>query len=155
MTEIKTAGTPATAAKASPKPRKKAVKPASKKAAKPSGKRKSLPKGKSVSLEEARQDLLRKVCGYSGAITDVLIHEALEGKQLYAKFLFEAVGLCETTGDEAEETGERESLAALLLKQWQLPAQPIAESETVGDPVTEVSQPIPDLAPAEQAPVES
>jgi len=155
MTENKTAATAATGAKASPKPRKKAAKAASKKAAKPLGTRKRLPKPKSVSLDGARQELLRKVCGYSDAIADVLILEALEGKQLCAKFLFEAVGLCETTGDELEEAGERESLAALLLKQWKLPAQMAAETDAASDQVTEVSQPVPDLAHAEQAPVES
>jgi hypothetical protein len=155
MTETKTAVTAATAAKASPKPRKKTEKPASKKTAKSSGTRKGLPKRKSVSLEEARQELVQKVCGYSGAITDVLIQEALEGKQLCAKFLFEAVGLCEIRGDELEEAGERESLAGMLLKQWQLPAQPAVPADTDGNPVTEVSQPVPDLAPVEQAPVES
>jgi len=155
MTENKTAITAATAAKASPKPRKKAEKTASKSAAKPSVASKRLPKMKSVSLEQARQELLRKVCGYSGAITEALILEALEGKQLCAKFLFEAVGLCETTADESDEAGERESLAGLLLKQWKLPAQTASETDAVTDQVTEVSQLIPDLVPAEQAPVES
>ena len=108
---------------------------------------------KPASLEEARQELLRQVCAQSRAITKALVDEALTGKHLCAKFLFEAVGLCAMKGDEIEETSERESLAGLLMKQWQLPAQPATSSETVGDQVTEVSGLALDVAPTEEAPV--
>ena len=91
----------------------------------------------------------------SREITRALVNEALQGKYLCAKFLFEAVGLCAIKGDEVEEVAEQELLAGLLLKQWQLPAQPAAGGETAGDQVTEVSPPVPGLAPSEQAPVES
>ena len=110
---------------------------------------------KPASLDEARQELLRQVCAQSRAITKALVDEALAGKHLCAKFLFEAVGLCAIKGDEIEETSERESLAGLLMKQWQLPAQPATSSETVGEQVTEVSGLALDMAPMEEAPVKS
>jgi hypothetical protein len=95
-----------------------------------------------------------RFCARSTAITAKLVEDALAGKHLYAEFLFEAVGLCEIRGDEIEEAGERESLAALIMKPWQLPS-PAAETETAGDQVTEVSEAVPDSAPSEQAPVKS
>jgi len=105
---------------------------------------------KSATLEEARQDLVRKVCSRSGEITDKLVDEALLGKHLCAKFLFEAVGLCAMKDDEEEEVVERESLAGLLLKQWRLPTQATASCE-----VTEVSEAAPAVSEAEEAPVKS
>jgi hypothetical protein len=167
MTEIETGMKPEAPAKASRKTAPmKGKKPALKKAAgsargagkggSKAGRTKTgLPKMKSVSFEDAREELMRTVCGYSGKITKVLVDEALEGKVASAKFLFEAVGLCEIRGDELEEAGERESLLESLMKQWQLPTKPDGKSETAGDPVTEVLQPVRDVALAEQAPVES
>jgi len=106
-----------------------------------------------ASIEEARQELLREVCAQSRAITQAVVKEALEGKYLCARFLFEAVGLCAIKGDEVEEASERESLAELLMKQWQLPAQPASGLETVSGEVTEVSELAMGLAPAEDVPV--
>ena len=111
--------------------------------------------GRPASLEEARQELLRLVCAQSMPITRALVKEALEGKYLCAKFLFEAVGLCAMKGEELEEVAERESLAGLLLKQWQLPGQVRVESLTAVE-VTEVLQSDAGvLLSAEEAPVKS
>jgi hypothetical protein len=102
---------------------------------------------KPASLEEAQREILRLVCAHSVAITKAVIREALDGKYVCARFLFEAVGLCAVKGEETEDVAERESLAGLLLKQWQLPAE--------GSQVTEVSEGIPDLASTAPAPVKS
>ena len=110
--------------------------------------RTSLPAAKRpATLEEARREILRLVCSHSVAMTQAVIREALDGKYLCVRFLFEAVGLCAVKGEETEDVAERESLAGLLLKQWQLPAE--------GGQVTEVSEDTADMASAAQAPVKS
>ena len=103
-----------------------------------------------ITLEEARLELLRVVCSESREITEKLVVRAREGNHLCAKFLFEAVGLCDIKADEMEEGGDRESFARLLLKQWQLPAQPGATRE-----VTEVPEQAPAVLAVEEAPVKS
>ncbi len=127
MTTTTTAAT-----KVSPKKKRRAPLPAAKKPA---------------TLEEARREILRLVCSHSVAMTQAVLREALDGKYLCTRFLFEAVGLCAVKGEETEDVAERESLAGLLLKQWQLPAE--------GGQVTEVLENVPDLASAAQAPVKS
>ncbi len=156
MTQMNTTATLASAMAPPKTPRKKRAKTTRRVVAKsPRAKATRSCRRKPASLEEARQELLREVCAQSKKITAKLVEEALAGRHLCAKFLFEAVGLCEIRGDEFEEAGERESLAALIMKQWQLPSQPAAESETAGDQVTEVLEAVPDSASSEQAPVES
>ncbi len=121
---------------------------AAKKTAPKKKRRTPLPTAKKpATLEEARREILRLVCLDSVAMTRAVIREALDGKYLCARFLFETVGLCAVKGEETEDVAERESLAGLLLKQWQLPAG-------VGQ-VTEVLENGADLASATQAPVKS
>jgi hypothetical protein len=90
--------------------------------------------------------MLRLVCLSSAAITEAVIQDALLGKYLSAKFLFEAVGLLERGADETEDPEGRESLASLLLKRWQLGPQ--------GSGITEVPGVSSSVAPSSQAPVE-
>ncbi len=155
MTETKTAlGTVAVSTKTSPKAAaKKRAKRTRTKLERAIGEGST--GGKPASLEEARQDLLRQVCSQSRAITRAVVKEALAGKYLCARFLFEAVGLCAIKGDELEEVAERESLASLLMKQWQLPTQRVDAGDAAVDQVTEVSETARGLALAEEAPVKS
>ena len=104
---------------------------------------------KPTTIEEARLELLRVVCSESREITHQIVVRAKEGNHLCAKFLFEAVGLCDIKADEMEEGGDRESFARLLLKQWQLP-QPNADCE-----VTIVPEQVPAVLAVEEAPVKS
>ena len=101
-------------------------------------------------LEDARREILRLVCLNSAAITQVVIDDALEGKYLSAKFLFETVGLCAMNADEVENPERKESLTSLLLKRWQLaaPGAISVEVTEVPDGTTVVGTPI-------EAPVES
>ena len=154
MTETKTAlATVAVSTKASPKatPKKRAKRTRTK-LERTIGERST--GSKPVSLEKARQELLREVCSQSKAITNGLVVKAKEGNHLCAKFLFEAVGLCAIKGDELEEVAERESLAGLLMKQWQLP-KPVGSEEAAGNQVTEVSETVRGLALTVEAPVKS
>ena len=84
-----------------------------------------------------------------------VIDDALEGKYLSAKFLFETVGLCAMSGDDLENPERKESLTSLLLKRWQLAppsakmgAENAAEVTEVPDSTTVVGSPV-------EAPVES
>ena len=154
MTETKTAlATEVISTKASPKavPKKRAKRTRTKLERAIGGRSAG---SKPASLEEARQDLLRQVCSQSRAITTKLVAEALAGKHLCAKFLFEAVGLCDVKGDEMEEVAERESLASLLMKQWQVP-KPVGREEAAGNQVTEVPETVRGLALTVGAPVKS
>lgn len=125
---------------------------------------------RAVTFAEARREMLRLICENSAAITQAVIKDALEGKYLPAKFLFEAVGLCEVKGDEVEDSGARETLASLLLQRWQVAAPKSAEPEPakstelgpeaklaseVTAEVTEVAEVTPDTGVAPEAPVES
>jgi len=101
-------------------------------------------------LDDARQEMLRLVLGSCAAITQAVIDDALQGKYLSAKFLFEAVGLSALKDDELDEledATQRESLASFLLKRWEIPAQQ--------GRVTEVSETTPGVARLSEAPVES
>ena len=99
-----------------------------------------------VPLKDARRELLRLVCLNSAAITQAVIDDALQGKYLSAKFLFDAVGLVATDAEELEDPARRESLASLLLQRWGLVPQ--------GGSITEVSEVAPFVAPVGEAPVE-
>lgn len=134
-----TASPSTTNLKPSPKKKRRAA------PAKRAGENRGLPK-KPATLEDARREMQRLVCLNSAAMTQAVIDDALQGKYLSARFLFEAVGLCAVKGDEVEDTTERESLASLLLKRWQL---------ATGGEVTEVAEVTPDMASAAEAPVES
>jgi hypothetical protein len=85
-----------------------------------------------ITIEDARQDLLRMVCLNSEAITQAVIDEALQGKYLSAKFLFDAVGLCPVHLEKVESATEEESLASLLLQRFGL-------AVSAGPSVTEVA----------------
>ncbi len=97
-------------------------------------------------LEDARREILRLVCLNSIAITQAVIDDALQGKYLSAKFLFETVGLRAMDADELENPARRESLASLLLKRWQVVPH---------GGITEVPEVTPGVAAAAEAPVES
>ena len=141
--------TTATAPTASPSTTNLKPSPKKKRRAAPAKKtgseKRSLAK-KPATLEDARREIQRLVCLNSAAMTQAVINDALQGKYLSVRFLFEAVGLCAVKGDEVEDTTERESLASLLLKRWQL---------ATGGEVTEVAEVTPDMASAAEAPVES
>jgi hypothetical protein len=100
-----------------------------------------------TTLEDARREMLRLVYLHSAAMTQAVIDDALQGKYLSARFLLEAAGLCTVKGEELEDIEERESLASLLLKRWQL--------ATRSGEVTEVPEVTTDLASATEAPVKS
>jgi hypothetical protein len=97
-------------------------------------------------LDDARREILRLVCLNSAAITKAVIDDALQGRYLSAKFLFEAVGLLAIDADELENPERHESLASVLLKRWELAPQ--------GDEITEVPEVTPVVATANRAPVE-
>ena len=101
-----------------------------------------------ATLEDARREMLRLVCINSAAITQAVIDDALQGKYLSAKFLFEAVGLCAMKGDDLEEATSRESLASILLPRFQMVVPE-------GMEVTEVVEVTPDMDAADEPPVES
>jgi hypothetical protein len=104
-----------------------------------------------ATLDDARREMLRLVCRDSAAMTKAIIDDALQGKYLSARFLFEAVGLCAVKGEEVEDIADRETLAGLLLHKWQVAPQATAE----GAEVTEVPQVTVGMAMETQAPVES
>jgi hypothetical protein len=107
----------------------------------------STPSGKMcVTLEDARREILRLVCLNSVAITQAVIGDALQGKYLSAKFLFEVVGLFATDAEDLENPAGKESLVSLLLQRWDVVPQ--------GDSITEVSEVAPFVAPVDEAPVE-
>jgi len=97
-------------------------------------------------LQNARREILRLVCLNSAAITQAVINDALQGKYLSAKFLFEAVGLLGMDAEELENPEGHESLASLLLKRWELAPE--------GGDITEVPEVMAVVAPAHEAPVE-
>ncbi len=111
----------------------------------------SKPISQPATLDDARREMLRLVCRNSAAMTRAIIDEALQGKYLSARFLFEAVGLCAVKGEEVEDIADRETLASLLLHKWQVAPQSAPE----GAEVTEVPQVTVGMAPETQAPVES
>ena len=92
--------------------------------------------------------MLHLVCSNSAAIMQAVIDDALQGKYLSAKFLFETVGLCAMKGDDLEEATSRESLASLLLQRFQMVVPE-------GMEVTEGVEVTPDMDAADEPPVES
>jgi len=104
-----------------------------------------------ATLEDARREMLRLVCRSSAAMTKAIIDDALQGKYMSARFLFEAVGLCAMKGEEVEDIAERETLASLLLHKWQFAPKGSNESGEV----TEVPEVTAGIAPERQPPVES
>jgi len=76
-----------------------------------------------VTREDARREVLRLICMNSKLIAQAVINDALQGKYLSAKFLFEAVGLFESEPEETEDPARRDSLASLLLKRWEVVPQ--------------------------------
>ena len=117
-----------------------------------------------VTLEGARREMLRLVCVNSAAITQAMIGDALQGKYLSAKFLFDAAGLCAGKGEDLDDATQRETLASFLLTHWQEPAQEGQATEgqiqngqapeAQAAQVTEVAEVTPDLAGQSKAPVE-
>jgi hypothetical protein len=99
-----------------------------------------------VTPEDARREIVRLVCVQSLAITQAIINDALQGKYLSAKFLFEAVGLFAADAEDLENPAGRESLASLLLQRWGVVPQEGC--------ITEVSEIAPFVAPVNEAPVE-
>ncbi len=99
-----------------------------------------------LTLEDARREILRLVCLSATAITQAVINDALQGKYLSAKFLFEAVGLLAMDAEDLEDPARKESLASLLLQRWDVVPQ--------GGCVTEVSEVAPFVAAVHEAPVE-
>jgi hypothetical protein len=132
------------AAKPSPKRKRR---PAAKKGGRRAGLAKRAPAKRPANLEDARREMLRLVCLNSVAITQAVIDDALAGKYLSARFLFELAGLCTAPGEESEDATKRESLASLLLQRFQLATPEGAE-------VTEAKV-TPDMDAAAEAPVES
>jgi hypothetical protein len=96
-------------------------------------------------VQEAREQFQKLVSSNSGKIINAVIDEAKKGKYLPAKFLFEAIGMCEARPESTEpEEKHEDSLAQILLEQWHLkPAPPDSDDEVTGgsgkgeeDPVT-------------------
>ena len=116
--------------------------------------RKKAARNKTISqpttLDDARREMLRLVCRNSAAMTRAIIDDALQGKYLSARFLFEAVGLCAVKGEEVEDIADRETLASLLLHKWQVAPQATPERAEV----TEVPEVTVGMALETQAPVE-
>jgi hypothetical protein len=104
------------------------------------------PGGGHGTLEDARREILRLACLNSAAIPQAVVGDALQGKCLSAKFLFETVGPFAIDAGELENPERHESLASLLLQQWELAPQ--------GGEITEVPEVTPGVAPAHEAPVE-
>jgi hypothetical protein len=88
-------------------------------------------------LQEARQQLQDLVKNNSGDIAVAVIDEAKKGKYLPAKFLFEAVKLCEAPPAEEKTPEKTESLERLLLEQWQLKPPPPDDDVTDGSGAAE------------------
>ena len=128
--------------------KKRAAKKVSRKPCRPAGVAAKRPVTLPVTLDEARREMLRLVCINSAAITQVLIDDALQGKYLSAKFLFETVGLCDRKGDDLEDATSRESLASMLLQRFQMVVPE-------GMEVTEVVEVTPDMDAEDEPTVES
>jgi hypothetical protein len=75
---------------------------------------------KPVVLQEVRQQLGNMVAANAPAITEAVIEEALKGKYLPAKFLFDAVGLSVELPPGEEKPEEEDSLAKILMRQWRI-----------------------------------
>jgi|GEM_PF-3427925 len=77
------------------------------------------------SVQEAREQFQKLVSSSSGKIISAVIAEAKKGKYLPAKFLFEAIGMCEARPESAEPAEKHDdSLAQILLEQWHLKPAP-------------------------------
>jgi hypothetical protein len=92
-------------------------------------------------MEDARREILRLVRENSAAITQAVITDALQGKYLSAKFLFEVAGLSEKETEDLEDPARRESLGSLLLQRWEVAPQ--------GGCITEVSEVVPFVVPVD------